>query len=86
MSDATYREATKAVSSLLDCVGPYYDDHAVDQAKIAVSHIQHGEMIRQELLKALENLERTAGLPSMSDDPVRVTARAAIAKAKGEQE
>ena len=38
-----------------------------------------------ELLEALENLERTAGLPAMSDDPARVAARAAIAKAKGEQ-
>ena len=38
-----------------------------------------------ELLEALENLERTAGLPAMSDDPVRVAARAAIAKARGEQ-
>lgn len=39
-----------------------------------------------ELLKALINLERTAGLPAMHDDPVRVAARAAIAKATGEQE
>ena len=34
------------------------------------------------LLEALENLERTAGLPAMSDDPARVAARAAISKAK----
>jgi len=37
-----------------------------------------------DLLKALENLEHTAGLPVMSDDPARVAARAAIAKAKGD--
>ena len=37
-----------------------------------------------ELLEALENLERTAGLPAMQDDPARAAARAAIAKAKGE--
>ena len=36
------------------------------------------------LLKALESLERTAGLPLASDDPARVEARAAIAAAKGE--
>ena len=36
------------------------------------------------LLKALESLERTAGLPAASDDPGRVEARAAIAAAKGE--
>ena len=36
------------------------------------------------LLKALESLERTAGLPAASDDPARVEARAAIAAAKGE--
>ncbi len=39
-----------------------------------------------DLLEALINLERTAGLPAMRDDPVRVAARAAIAKATGEQE
>ena len=39
---------------------------------------------KTELIEALENLERTAGLPAMSDDPARVAARAAIAKAKGE--
>jgi hypothetical protein len=38
----------------------------------------------QRLLKALESLERTAGLPAASDDPARVEARAAIAAAKGE--
>jgi hypothetical protein len=38
-----------------------------------------------ELLKALIALERTAGIPAMNDDPVRVKARAAIAKAKGEK-
>lgn len=37
----------------------------------------------QRLLKALESLERTAGLPAASDDPARVEARAAIAAAKG---
>ena len=37
-----------------------------------------------ELLEALENLERTAGLPAMVNNPSRVAARAAIAKAKGE--
>ena len=37
-----------------------------------------------ELLEALEDLERTAGLPAMVNDPSRVAARAAIAKAKGE--
>ena len=37
-----------------------------------------------DLLEALENLERTAGLPAMENDPSRVAARAAIAKAKGE--
>lgn len=36
------------------------------------------------LLKALESLERTAGLPAAIDDPARVEARAAIAAAKGE--
>ena len=36
-----------------------------------------------ELLEALENLERTSGLPAIVDDPSRVAARAAIAKAKG---
>ena len=35
-----------------------------------------------ELLEALEDLERTAGIPAMSDDPVRVRARAVLAKAK----
>ena len=39
-----------------------------------------------DLLEALEDLERTAGLPAMVDDPARVAARAAIAKAKGETE
>ena len=37
-----------------------------------------------ELLAALIALERTAGIPAMNDDPVRVKARAAIAKATGE--
>lgn len=37
-----------------------------------------------ELLEALIHLEMLAGQPSMSDDPVRVSARAAIAKATGE--
>ena len=36
-----------------------------------------------DLLEALIDLERTAGLPAMTDDPVRVRARAAIAKATG---
>ena len=36
-----------------------------------------------ELLAALIALERTAGIPAMNDDPVRVKARAAIAKATG---
>ena len=39
-----------------------------------------------DLLDALESLELTAGLPAMQDDPARVAARAAIAKAKGETE
>ncbi len=39
---------------------------------------------RDELLKALETLERLAGLPSMQDDPARVKARAVIAKARGQ--
>lgn len=38
-----------------------------------------------DLLKALVSLELTAGIPAMEDDPARVAARAAIAKAKGEQ-
>ena len=38
-----------------------------------------------ELLKALETLERLAGLPSMQDDPARVKARAVIAKARGQE-
>ena len=38
-----------------------------------------------ELLTALETLERLAGLPSMQDDPARVKARAAIAKARGQE-
>lgn len=37
-----------------------------------------------ELLAALEDLERTAGLAASHDDPARVAARAAIAKARGE--
>jgi len=37
-----------------------------------------------ELLEALENIERTAGLPAMDDDPVRVRAREVIRRAKGE--
>lgn len=36
------------------------------------------------LLAALKDLERTAGQASMFDDPVRVAARAAIARAEGE--
>ncbi len=40
----------------------------------------------KELLEALINLERVAGQASLHDDPVRVSARAAIAKATGEQE
>ena len=39
-----------------------------------------------DLLEALINLERVAGQASLHDDPVRVSARAAIAKATGEQE
>jgi hypothetical protein len=38
-----------------------------------------------DLLDALIDLERTAGQPAMTDDPVRVKARAAIAKATGAQ-
>lgn len=37
-----------------------------------------------DLLAALEDLERTAGLAASHDDPVRVAARAAIAKARGQ--
>ncbi|NBW14419.1 MAG: hypothetical protein EBR82_41115 [Caulobacteraceae bacterium] len=40
--------------------------------------------VAPRMLKALEALERTAGLPAASDDPARVEARAAIAAAKGE--
>jgi hypothetical protein len=36
-----------------------------------------------DLLKALIALERIAKIPAMKDDPVRVKARAAIAKARG---
>lgn len=39
-----------------------------------------------DLLEALINLERVAGQASLHDDPVRVSARAAIKKATGEQE
>jgi len=38
-----------------------------------------------EQLEALETLERLAGLPSMKDDPIRVKARKAIKKARGEE-
>lgn len=37
-----------------------------------------------DLLSALERLEMVSGLALMSDDPARMAARAAIAKAKGE--
>jgi len=54
MTEVTDKEAIKAVSALLDCVGPYADDLAVDQAKVAVSYIQQSEMARKELLETLE--------------------------------
>jgi len=38
-----------------------------------------------ELLAALIDIERTAGQPAMTSDPVRVKARAAIAKATGQE-
>lgn len=36
------------------------------------------------ILKALEDLERTAGLPTTQDEPVRLQARKAIHMAKSE--
>jgi hypothetical protein len=50
---------------------------------VQAARIKGLEDQNKELLKALENLERTSGLPAMSDDPARVAARAAIAKARG---
>lgn len=38
-----------------------------------------------DLLEALINLERVSGMASMRDDPGRVAARAAIAKATGSE-
>jgi hypothetical protein len=50
---------------------------------VQAARIKELEDQNKELLKALENLERTAGVPAVSDDPARVAARAAIAKARG---
>lgn len=59
---------------------PEEEDKAVTQANARLI------AAAPELLEALVDLERTAGLPAMMDDPVRVKARAAIAKATGEKE
>ena len=39
--------------------------------------------INQMLLEALKDIERVSGLAAVYDDPVRIKARAAIAKAEG---
>lgn len=60
-----------------------YNEHP----EIGMAHKEkHAQLFAASLrlLKALESLERTAGLPAASDDPARVEARAAIAAAKGE--
>ena len=51
----------------------------------AAAELRRLHAVNIELLEALIDLERTAGQPAMTNDPVRVKARAAIAKATGEQ-
>jgi hypothetical protein len=54
----------------------------VDSALDAIPKITALLSSHDKLVAALENLERTAGLPAMGDDPVRVIARQALEDAK----
>ena len=65
----------------------YYAVYSADGHLVSMHYAQKDAEVMAavpRLLQALESLERTAGLPSASDDPARVEARAAIAAAKGE--
>lgn len=48
------------------------------------NYILHLQAVNRKLVEALEDLEQTAGLPTMRDDPVRVRARAALAMLQSE--
>ena len=43
------------------------------------------KVINKEMRKALESLERVAGIAMMKDDPARVTARISLRKARGKE-